>query len=145
MIQILIAPIIAALIAQLLKISIKSNDLKFNWQSLTSYSGMPSSHSAMVISLTSSVGLIQGFNSPLFFVCIIFSFFIIRDALGLRRYIGRQSKILNNLVNDLENNKIIIKKNCPPLIENIGHTPAQILAGGLIGFLISYLSYTFFA
>lgn len=144
MLQILIAPLAAAIITQALKLSIKSNDLKFNRQSLSSYSGMPSSHAAMIISLTTSVGLKQGFNSALFFVCVILSFFIIRDALGLRQYVGQHGRILNSLVKDLSGNKIIAAEKYPRLIEKIGHTPAQIIAGAVLGFLISLASFYIF-
>ncbi len=144
MIQILIAPLAASLIAQFGKLFVKSNNLKFDWQSFSSYSGMPSSHAAMIISLSTSVGLTQSFYSPLFFVCVILSFFIIRDALGLRNYIGRHGQILNNILNDLKNNKIILKENYPVLPEKIGHTPAQIIAGATLGFLISLIVYYIF-
>lgn len=144
MLQILIAPLIAALIAQLLKLLINSNGLKFDWQSISAYSGMPSSHAAMIISLTSSVGLMQGFDSPLFYASIIISFFIIRDALGLRNYVGRQAQALNNLVKDLSGHKIISAEKYPRLNETIGHAPAQIIAGGLLGFLISLAGYYIF-
>ena len=144
MLQILIAPLAAALIAQLLKVAVKSNGLKFTWPSLTSYSGLPSSHAAMTISLTASAGLTQGFGSALFFVCIILSFFIIRDALGIRRYVGRHGQVLNSLVKDLSNHKIIDAGKYPRLIEKIGHTPAQIIAGALLGFVISLASYYIF-
>jgi hypothetical protein len=144
MLQILIAPFIAAISAQLIKFLIKTNGLKFSWQSLSSYSGMPSSHSAMAASLVASVGLTQGFNSPLFFVCIIFSFFIIRDALGLRNYVGQNGQALNGLIKNLNDNKIISAEEYPRLVEKIGHTPAQIIAGALLGFLISLVGYYIF-
>lgn len=142
--QILIAPLVAALIAQLLKLAIKSNGLKFNWRSLGSYSGLPSSHAALAVSLASSVGLKQGFNSALFFVCIILSFFIIRDALGLRRYVGRHGQALNSLIKDLSRRQIIAAEKYPRLIEKIGHTPTQIITGALLGFVISLASYYIF-
>jgi len=144
MLQILIAPLAAAIIAQLGKLLIKSNGLKLDWPSISSYSGMPSSHAAMVISLATSVGLLEGFNSPLFFVCIILSFFIIRDALGLRNYIGQNGKILNDLIKNLNGNKIVGAEKYPRLAEKVGHTPAQIIAGSLLGFLISLASYYIF-
>lgn len=144
MTQILIAPLAAAIIAQFGKLLVKSNGLKSDWQSLVSYSGMPSSHAAMIISLTASAGLTQGFSSALFSVCIILSFFIIRDALGLRRYIGQHSQILNNLVKDLSNNKIIDAEKYPRLIEKIGHTPAQIIVGSVLGFVVSLAGYFIF-
>ncbi|MEI6596800.1 MAG: divergent PAP2 family protein [bacterium] len=144
MLQILIAPLAAAIIAQLTKLLIKSNNLKFNWQSISSYSGMPSSHAAMIISLTASVGLIEGFYSPLFYICIILSFFIIRDALGLRKFVGQQGQALNNLIKNLNDNKLIDAGKYPRLVEKVGHTPAQIIAGSLLGFLISLAGYYIF-
>ncbi|MFA5359674.1 MAG: divergent PAP2 family protein [Patescibacteria group bacterium] len=139
MIQILIAPLATAIIAQLIKFFIKGNGLKLNWQSFSSYAGMPSSHAAMAASLMTSVGLTEGFDSPLFFVCIIFSFFIIRDALGLRNYIGQNGQTLNSLIKNLSDNKIINLEKQPRLIEKVGHTPMQIIAGLILGVLVSYL------
>jgi len=144
MLQILIAPLTSAIIAQLAKPLIKSNSLRYSWRSFISYSGMPSSHAAMIISLAASAGLTQGFSSPLFFVCIILSFFIIRDALGLRNYVGQNAKILNDLIKGLSNNKIINAEKYPLLVEKVGHTPAQIIAGSLLGFLISLAGYYIF-
>lgn len=144
MLQILIAPLAAAVIAQFLKFFVKSNGLKLNWQSFTSYSGMPSSHAAMVVALTSSVGFSEGFNSPLFYVCVILSFFIIRDALGVRQYVGQHGEVLNDLLKDLSADDITLKEKYPRLVEKIGHTPAQILAGALLGFLISLAGYYIF-
>lgn len=144
MLQILICPLAAAIIAQLIKPLIKSNGLSWGWPSLVSYSGMPSSHAAMIISLTASVGLTQGLGSPLFAVCAIISLFIIRDALGVRRYVGRHGQVLNSLIKDLNGNKIISEEKYPRLIEKIGHTPAQIIGGAILGFLISLAGYYIF-
>lgn len=144
MLQILIAPPAAALIAQLLKLAVKSNGLKLNWRSLGAYSGLPSSHAAMAVSLAASAGLTEGLDSPLFSVCVILSFFIIRDALGLRRYVGQHGQVLNDLATDLSNSKIIAAEKYPRLLEKIGHTPAQIIAGACLGFLISLAGYYIF-
>ncbi len=139
--QILLAPLLAGVIAQLSKLLVKSNNLKWNWQALSSYSGMPSGHAAMAVALTTSAGLTQGFNSPLFAVCAIFSFFIIRDALGVRQYIGQHSEVLNDLLKELRQDNISLKEKYPRLVEKIGHTPAQIAAGALLGLMISLASY----
>lgn len=144
MLQILIAPLAAALIAQLLKLAVKSNGLKLNWRSLGAYSGLPSSHAAMAVSLTVSAGLTQGFDSALFFVCIILSFFIIRDGLGLRQYVGRQGQVVNDLIKDLSRRQIIAAEKYPRLIEKVGHTPAQITAGAILGFLTSLAAFYVF-
>ncbi|MDP2709550.1 MAG: divergent PAP2 family protein [bacterium] len=139
--QILLAPLAAAASAQILKIIIKSNGLSWNLKSLTSYSGLPSSHAAMAVSLASSAGLTQGADSPLFAVSVILSFFVIRDALGLRQYVGRQGKTVNRLIADLRRFKISLSDNYPELEEKVGHTPAQIMAGAVLGFLISLAAY----
>ncbi len=144
MYQILLAPLLAGLIAQLSKFLIKSNNLSFNWHSLSSYSGMPSSHAAMAVSLATSIGLFEGFDSALFAVCLILCLFIIRDALGLRQYVGQHGEVLNDLLKDLSADNITLKEKYPRLIEKIGHTPAQILAGALLGFLTSLAGFLVF-
>ncbi|MDD4900774.1 MAG: divergent PAP2 family protein [Patescibacteria group bacterium] len=143
MYQILITALVAGIIAQLSKFLIKTNNIKFNWRSLSSYSGMPSSHAAFVAALTTIVGLTQGFSSPLFAVCFIFSVLIIRDAIGLRRYLGQHGEIINILVKDLAEDKML-DQSYPKLLEKIGHTPAQIIAGSALGIFTSLASYLFF-
>ena len=137
---ILILPLISGFIAQLIKFFIKTNKQKFNFNNILVYSGMPSGHSAMVISLSTIIGLILNWDSPIFAISIILSIIIIRDALGIRRYLGEHGKVLNILVKDLEDDEVLDKK-YPHLLESIGHTPAQVLVGALIGFFISLLGY----
>ena len=143
MYQILITVLLAGITAQLGKLLIKSNKMKLDWHSITSYSGMPSSHAAFVASLTTIVGLTQGFASPLFAVCLIFSLLVIRDALGIRRYLGQHGEIINILVKDLKEDKMLDEV-YPKLLEKIGHTPGQIIAGSAIGILISLISFFIF-
>jgi len=143
MYQILITSLIAGGVAQLSKLMIKSNKIKFSWRAVSSYAGMPSSHAAFVVSLAAIVGLTQGFSSPVFAICFIFGLLIIRDALGVRRYLGQHGEIINILVKDLKEDRMLDEA-YPRLIEKIGHTPAQILAGSAIGLLISLLSYYFY-
>jgi uncharacterized protein len=140
MLDILVLPIIAELIAQLAKFFIKSNHLQFSWQNLFAYSGMPSAHSSMMVSLATIVGLEQGLASPLFAITFIITVIIIRDALGLRRYLGEHGKILNILVKDLKDDELLDKR-YPHLLEKIGHTPSQVVIGSIIGFLVSLIGY----
>lgn len=104
------------------------------------YSGMPSGHSALVVSLATIIGLTEKVTSPLFAISFILATIIIRDALGIRRYLGQHSQILNILINDLKNDKVLDQK-YPHLLEHIGHTPAQVLAGAAIGASISIIGY----
>jgi uncharacterized protein len=143
MLDILILPIIAALTAQLAKFFIKSNRQKFNLKNIFSYSGMPSGHSSMMVSLATIVGLEQGLASPLFGVTAIVAVIIIRDALGLRRYLGEHGKILNVLVKDLKDDELL-DNSYPHLLEKIGHTPSQVVVGSIIGFSISLIGYFLF-
>ena len=142
MYEILILPIVAGATAQFLKFFIKNNQQKFNFKNIVSYSGMPSGHSAMMISLATIVGLEEGLDSTIFAVTFVITAIIIRDALGLRRYLGQHGKILNVLVKDLKDDELL-DNNYPHLIEKIGHTPAQVIAGSLIGFFVSLIGYYF--
>lgn len=140
MLDILILPIIAVLIAQAAKFFIKSNHQQFSYKNIFAYSGMPSAHSAMMVSLATIVGLEEGLASPLFAITFIIAIIIIRDALGLRRYLGEHGKILNILVKDLKDDELL-DKSYPHLLERIGHTPNQVIVGSIIGFLVSLIGY----
>jgi acid phosphatase family membrane protein YuiD len=140
MYHILILPLIAGFIAQAIKLFTKSSDGKFNVKNFFAYSGMPSGHSAIVVSLATIVGLEEGFSSPFFALSFIFALIVVRDALGIRSYLGQHGKILNILVKDLSNDKVLDEQ-YPHLIEKIGHTPAQVIAGGLLGFFISLIGF----
>lgn len=143
MLKILIIPFIALLVSQFIKFTIKSNNLKPTLKNLNVYSGMPSSHSALMVSLTVIIGLEMGFTDPLFSVCAIISVIIIRDALGIRQYLGQHGKILNILIKDLGNDKVLDEK-YPHLLEKIGHTPLQVVVGSIIGLLVSVLGFFYF-
>ncbi len=136
MYQILLFPLIAGALAQIIKYFIRSNKQELALKNIMAYSGMPSGHSAMVISLATITGLKLGWQSPLFAFSIILSIIVIRDALGLRRYLGQHGKTLNILVKDLSDDKVL-DQTYPQLLERIGHTPVQVIVGATIGFLIS--------
>ena len=138
--HILLLPIISGAVAQIIKFFIKSNHTKIGMSNLLAYSGMPSGHSAMVISLATIIGLEEGFKSSLFALSIILAVIVIRDALGIRRYLGQHGRILNILVKDLEDDMVLDSK-YPRLLERIGHTPLQVLAGSILGFAISVIGH----
>lgn len=45
---------------------------------------MPSSHTSLVIGLTTAVGVKEGTTSDLFAICLIFSLVVMYDASGVR-------------------------------------------------------------
>jgi len=142
MYSILVFPLISGLIAQISKLIFRTNGKKLHLENILSYSGMPSGHTAMVISLATIIGLEQGLDSPLFALSLIFALIVIRDAVGIRRYLGQHGATLNTLVKDLDEDEML-DKSYPLLLERIGHTPLQAIVGGLIGFFVSWLGYLF--
>ena len=58
---------------------------KFNFKRIMGAGGMPSSHTAIVVSLTTLVGKHEGVGSAIFAVCLIFSLVVMYDATGVRR------------------------------------------------------------
>jgi hypothetical protein len=142
--EILIAPLAAAAIAQLSKVFIKSNKQKLSWSTLWAYSGMPSGHAAITVALTTIIGLEKGFDYPGFAITLVFTLLVLRDAIGLRRQLGNQGSVLNELVDDLEDDNYLDKR-YPQLLERIGHTPAQIIVGSLVGGLVAVFIYLIFS
>ena len=96
--------------------------------------GMPSSHSATVTSMATSVGLIEGINSTSFAMAIIFSSVVMYDAAGIRQAAGKQAGVLNNLIEKLAH-KIEEKLHDERLKELLGHTPFEVVIGGTLGVL----------
>ena len=138
----LITPIVAAALAQLIKqFTIKKHRFKF--KNFFAYSGMPSGHSSVVVSLATIIALQEGVDSPIFAMSVVLTLLIITDAIGLRSYLGSHGKILNILVKDLDEDEFLDKK-YPKLLEKIGHTPLQVLAGSILGFAVSLLAWTVF-
>ncbi len=136
----IIAPLIAVCIAQISKFLIPRNHLKPTIKNLLAYSGMPSSHAAVTISLMTIIGLMQGLASPLFALAALMTFLSLRDAMGIRQYIGKQGKVINELVEDLNEDRYLDDR-YPQLIEKVGHTPMQIIAGALIGLLVAIVCF----
>jgi acid phosphatase family membrane protein YuiD len=95
--------------------------------------GMPSTHTATVSAMTTSVYLVEGLTN-LFFVCLVISLIIISDAVGVRRAAGKQAYVLNKMVDEF---KYFRKFKTKRLHELLGHTPKQVFAGLLIGVIIA--------
>ena len=91
---------------------------------------MPSSHSAIVIALATLIGKNLGVDSPIFAVTLIFAFIVMYDACGVRRAAGKQAKVLNDIVNTPGLSNLQVREK---LQEALGHTPAQVFVGALIG------------
>ena len=109
---------------------------KFNFKRLMQAGGMPSSHSGVVVSLTTMIGKNMGINSPLFAVALIFSFIVMYDAAGVRRAAGKQAKLLNKIVETPGLTGLQVSEK---LVEVLGHTPVQVVVGAAIGVVVGVL------
>ena len=103
---------------------------KFNFKRILGAGGMPSSHSAVVTCLSTLVGRSEGTDSPIFAVALIFAMVVMYDAAGVRRAAGKQAKVLNDIVNTPGLSNLQVREK---LQEALGHTPAQVFVGALIG------------
>ncbi len=141
MLPYLIYPIIAFCIAQGTKVLIKSiRKKRFRWLDVFAYSDMPSGHTATVTALSTIVGLRTGIFSAEFAIAFVLMTIVITDAIGLRNYLGQHGKTLNILVKDLREDDFL-DDYYPRLLERIGHTPAQVIIGALIGISVSFIGW----
>jgi len=130
-VRFLLAPLVAWAIAQAAKVILTSwRQRRLNLRVLAETGGMPSSHAAIVMGMTTAVGKYAGVSSAPFAIALIFSFVVMYDAAGLRRAAGRQAAILNRLVEDLVHMRGVQEQR---LRELLGHTPVEVVVGALLG------------
>lgn len=109
---------------------------QFNFKRILGAGGMPSSHSAVVTSLATMVGISQGIESPMFAIAIVFAFVVMYDACGVRRAAGKQAKVLNEIVNTPGLSGVEVTEK---LQEVLGHTPIQVFVGAIIGIIVGFV------
>lgn len=101
--------------------------------------GMPSSHTATVIGLSTAIFLHEGM-STVFWMSLVFSFVVMKDATGIRWETGQQAKVINQILKKLRMGKVVDEE----LKELLGHTEAQVVGGFIVGVIFSYLGYNAF-
>lgn len=133
--QVLIAALIAWMMAQSIKLPIDYiKNREWNWALLFSAGGMPSSHSALVVSVALATGLFQGFDSPVFALAVAIAMIVTYDASGVRREAGIHAQKINMLIRDVFEGQPITEDS---LKEVLGHTRLEVLAGTLLGIGVS--------
>jgi len=98
--------------------------------------GMPSTHSALSVCVAVTIGLKEGWDSPLFALAIVIAFIIMADAAGVRRETGEQAKVLNKIILEFFEERKIRDKN---LKELVGHTPFEVIVGAFIGIVTAWI------
>ena len=114
-------------------------DRKVDFRRFVGAGGFPSSHAALVTSLATSVGLIDGFSGTEFAITVVLALVVMYDAAGVRRAAGQQARILNKIVEEWEKSDLASKDK--RLKELLGHTPKEVIAGAILGIIIALVRY----
>lgn len=127
----------AAFFAQVIKFFVFTiRTRRINFKIFTTTGGMPSSHSAGVMGLTTSVGIISGFDSVVFAIALGYAMIVMYDAAGLRRAAGKTAASLNRMMDDFY--KHDLQAVGGKLKELLGHTPLEVFFGALFGILFAF-------
>ncbi len=110
---------------------------KLDVRLFTTTGGMPSSHSAGVMGLSTAVGLINGFDSITFAIALGFACIVMYDAAGVRRAAGKQAACLNRIIMDVY--KQDLEEAGGKLKELLGHTPIQVFVGAAYGVIYAFI------
>lgn len=136
-------PLMCALIAmgaaQIIKVAIVLlTERRLALDRLLETGGMPSSHSAAVTALGIALGLIHGWDSPLFAITAVFGTIVMYDAAGIRRAAGIHAGLLNDLVRELGH---LFDEGFQPqaLKTLLGHTYPQVFVGAILGLVTSLI------
>lgn len=126
--SILSVPVIAFLTAVILKgISVKLNTGKWDIERALGSGGMPSVHSAVVVSLATAFALKYGIQSDLFAIVMGFTVIIIYDAINVRYEAGLHAKAFNEEFGEKR------------FKESLGHLPSEAFAGSILGMLVAMI------
>lgn len=144
---VLVVPIIAWFIAQLLKLLINSLvNKKFTPSRFIGDGGMPSGHSATVTSLAAMCGIACGFSSVEFAIVAIYAVIVMHDATGVRFETGKQAESIISIVSVI--NEFIVEKDQELKTEKlkilVGHTHFQVLCGATLGIIVTLCYYLIF-
>lgn len=126
------APVVAWLIAQVIKVIIETH--KTGKKSLSTFfksGNMPSSHTAVTIALLTVLAVREGIGSPVFGVASIFTAIVLYDAINVRRAVGEQGNVLKKVL------KVVgLKVN---FYIAYGHRITDVCVGAVIGVLCASL------
>ncbi|MGN0663644.1 MAG: divergent PAP2 family protein [Negativibacillus sp.] len=141
---------------------------ELNLERMVGAGGMPSAHSAFVVSLTVIAGRLNGWNSVEFAICFAVAAVVMYDAMGVRRAAGQHAKVLNQIISSMSDNfRIVyevekkrkfdlfrkrhaedpddqksqkaIEHNRELLKELLGHSPLEVLGGVILGIAVALM------
>ena len=140
--EVLTCGILAALTGQIIKfILFTAKTKKINFKIFTTTGGMPSTHSAGVMSLSTIIGILRGFDSIEFAIAFGYALVIMYDAAGLRRAAGKTAASLNKMMEEFYNHDL--RAVGGKLKELLGHTPFEVFVGAIYGIWFAYIFHSY--
>ncbi len=147
---ILITAVSSNFLAQFIKfIAFRIQEKKWDFHVLFTTGGMPSSHTAFVVSALICTGITEGIFSSMFAVMFVITSVVMHDALGVRRHAGKQAEVLNVMVEDFLELTTLLQKG--GLFENkaydrklkefLGHEPIEVIGGVVFGAVVTTIVY----
>jgi len=132
----LIALIAALLAAHIIKyiVALLHSTAEDFWHQLFTSGGMPSSHAATTLSVTTMIALRDGISSGLFGLAAVLVLIVCYDAVKVRRSSGEQGEAIKQLIKETGSTVRI-----PRAAK--GHTPVEVAVGVLLGVVIGYVVY----
>lgn len=89
--------------------------------------------------LATAVGLTEGFDTPYAMIAVGFGLIVLCDAATLRREAGRHAKLLNRIVEKLNDRlEEVDRIEARRLKESIGHKRREVIAGVAVGMIVAY-------
>jgi acid phosphatase family membrane protein YuiD len=135
--DVLYAALLAWFIAQTIKVMITLLiEKEFKFERFHGSGGMPSSHTSTIVAAATAIGLTVGWETPMFALSLIMAFIVMYDASGVRRSVGKQAKLLNDIIEDLFEHKQLQEER---LKELVGHKPTEVFVGAVLGVVIANL------
>jgi acid phosphatase family membrane protein YuiD len=137
--RVLVAALAGWAIAQLAKVILYTIvNKEFKFERLVGSGGMPSSHAATVCALMTAAAREFGAGSFEFAVSVVLAAVVLYDARGVRLETGKQAVTITAIIDHFIKEGTIIDLPELELKELIGHTPFQVLIGGLMGIGVGF-------
>lgn len=130
----LVAPFAGWIVAQFIKFIFTLRKDGISLHDAIQSGGMPSSHTAIMSSISAAIGITEGIDSVAFALSIALTAIVIYDATGVRRTTGEQTVAIKSIAK-----KVGIK--APMLPHDArGHSPIEVVAGALVGTITGILT-----
>ena len=134
--EVILVPLCALVIAQIIKILIDTIvNKKFSLERVFGDGGMPSTHTATVVSLMLMCGFVEGWGTSIFAVSAIFAIVVMHDATGERRETGKQAVVILDMIKVMQ--EYFWEKDATVRAEKlkvlVGHSRLQVFFGAMLG------------